>query len=251
MTVTTHDYVWEQLTRTLGKEKLEEEALRFAETFGFLPRELKGTDGDDTLYGGWVEDKLWGNGGNDTLHGDVGNDKMWGGDGNDTLSGGWGDDKMWGGTGNDRMSGGKNNDMMRGGEGNDYVSGDAGNDTLGGGKGDDTVDGGTGNDRLIGGMGDDTLKGGAGNDTFVFGGKVTGHDTVEDFRSVSLNKYGDFLKTDKNLIEIKGGKTFDDLTITTNAEGNAVITGYAEDSSITLEDVSASELTESDFIFVA
>ncbi len=57
----------------------------------------------------------------------------------------------------------------------------------------------------------------------------------------------------KDLIKIRGGEAtkFTDLTITNNAEGDAVITGYADDSSITLEGMAASELTESDFIFVA
>ncbi len=61
---------------------------------------------------------------------------------------------------------------------------------------------------------------------------------------------GKFIGWDHDLIVIKGGKTFDDLTITDNADGNAVVTGYGEDASVTLEGVSASELTESDFDFL-
>ncbi|WP_348640537.1 hypothetical protein [Nitratireductor sp. XY-223] len=152
---------------------------------------------------------------------------------------------MWGYGGDDTMNGGKGNDTMRGGRGDDTMDGSWGNDTLRGGRGED---------RLIGGRGDDTLTGGAWDaDTFVFGGNSNGHDTITDFGSMNIYDInnGNIIETDRDKIEIRGGTTFSDLTITNNAEGDAVITGYADDSSITLEDVSASELTESDFIFVA
>ncbi len=123
--------------------------------------------------------------------------------------------------------------------------GDGGDDTMNGGVGDDTMDGSWGNDTLTGGAWD--------ADTFVFGGNSNGHDTITDFGSMNIYDInnGNIIETDRDKIEIRGGTTFSDLTITNNAEGDAVITGYADDSSITLEDVSASELTESDFIFVA
>ncbi len=126
--------------------------------------EAYGGDGDDMLHGGLFDDK-----GDDTLKGSYGEDKLYGGEGNDTLEGSGSDDRLFGG------------------------------------DGDDTLDGGDGDDTLKGSYGDDTLY---------------------------------------------GGRTFDDLTITDNAKGHAVITGYGADASVTLKGVTASELTESDFEFL-
>ncbi|WP_419906592.1 hypothetical protein [Hoeflea sp.] len=46
------------------------------------------------------------------------------------------------------------------------------------------------------------------------------------------------------------GAALTDLTITNNAEGHAVVTGYGDDASITLEGVDASALTDADFDFL-
>ena len=104
--------------------------------------------------------------------------------------------------------------------------------------------------ELIGGQGNDVLNGGSGADTYVFGGNSNGHDTIIAFGKRWTGQ--EYVEEDGDLIEIRGGKAteFSDLTITTNAEGNVVITGYADDSSITLLNATASELTESDFTFV-
>ena len=74
-----------------------------------------------------------------------------------------------------------------------------------------------------------------GSDRFVFGGG-DGTDTILDFED------------GKDILVIKGGLKFSDLAITNNAKGHAVITGYGENDSITLKGVSASILTDSDFI---
>jgi len=129
--------------------------------------------GNDTVYGGSLDDNINGNDGRDTLHGGDGNDTLSGGEGRDTLYGDAGDDildggngvdTLYGGSGNDSLSGGAGNDYLGGGEGNDALNGGAGEDWLQGGSGDDVLDGGDGDDLLEGGAGDDTLQGGAGND---------------------------------------------------------------------------------------
>ncbi len=107
----------------------------------------------------------------------------------------------------------------------------------------------------MGGRGDDTLTGGDGADRFVFGINAD-NDTITDFEGGT------------DTIVIKSGRSFSDLTIGKNANGDAVITGYSsgtgasvtlevgggtvtlEGASITLEGVTASELTESDFEFL-
>ena len=190
-------------------------------------------DGRSLVQRAWCPDKdLNGGKGDDTLNGDHGNDTLKGGRGDDTLEGGQGDD------------------TLKGGKGDDTLIGGWGDDTLKGGNGDDTLDGGWGDDTLIGGRGDDTLEGSWGADRFVFGGKG-GHDTITDFgATVVYDDTGKVVGWDHDLIVITGGRSFGDLTIRDNADGDAVITGYGADASITLEGVAASELTESDFEFL-
>ncbi len=53
---------------------------------------LNGLAGNDTLYGGNLDDVLEGGDGNDTLYGNAGHDTLSGGKGNDTLNGGSGND---------------------------------------------------------------------------------------------------------------------------------------------------------------
>ncbi len=150
----------------------------------------------------------------------------------------------------DSLKGGDGEDTLRGGRGNDTLHGGKGDDDLYGGKGDDTLDGNWGDDTLTGGKGNDTLTGSWGADRFVFR-DGDGHDTITDFWPTKVKDHsGKFVGWDHNKIVIKGGKAFSDLTIIENADGDAVITGYGTDSSITLEGVAASDVTESDFDFL-
>ena len=135
---------------------------------------ISGGGGADTLIGGTGDDHLHGGEGNDRLFGQAGDDFVWGDSGNDVLAGQIGNDILHGGEGNDRLFGGYQNDTLIGGEGRDWVSGGSGDDILEGGRdndvltgfhGNDTLRGDEGNDRLRAGQGDDTLEGGPGNDT--------------------------------------------------------------------------------------
>jgi Ca2+-binding RTX toxin-like protein len=78
---------------------------------------IRGTDGDDHLFGteladlmnGFAgNDELFGKGGNDNMHGDAGNDVLDGGEGNDSLDGGLDDandsDFLDGGNGIDTVT---------------------------------------------------------------------------------------------------------------------------------------------------
>ena len=131
---------------------------------------------------------------------------------------------------------------MFGGEGDDTVDGGAGVDRLFGGEGADTIDGGEGDDLITGGEGDDTLAGGTGADTFVYA-PGHGNDTITDF---SVN-------SDKLHLALFGNITsFDDLSIADNSDGDAVITLTDVDgneTTLTLEGVSTSDLDGDDFIF--
>lgn len=137
--------------------------------------DLRGGEGDDTMYGNAGDDLLHGGTGDDHLEGNEGDDKVFGGDGDDTITGGLGDDHLEGGAGQDTISGGKGDDFIAGGIGRDTLSGGDGADRIHGGEGDDTLAGGRGNDRLYGGDGNDTLTGGDGDDRLDLG---AGDDTA-------------------------------------------------------------------------
>lgn len=160
------------------------------------PREIRGTEGDDTLLGtpeddmidalggddivfgrqsndiivgGGGDDTLLGGDGNDILYGGAGGDRLFGGNGNDILFGGDGDDQLFGEVGDDVLIAGTGNDTASGGSGDDKLFGDDGNDALAGDAGQDLLDGGEGDDTLTGGTGDDVVVAGAGNDRVIIG----------------------------------------------------------------------------------
>jgi Ca2+-binding RTX toxin-like protein len=89
--------------------------------------------------------------GADVVRGSSGNDVLYGYGGNDLINGGAGNDVLYGGAGNDQINGGAGSDALSGGPGNDLLDGGAGNDALWGGAGADTFkfDLGFGHDRII------------------------------------------------------------------------------------------------------
>ena len=226
---------------------------------------ITGTDGADSYLGLGGSDSLRGEGGRDTLDGGAGRDTLIGGDGNDLIMGGsgrdmitgsagrdtiYGDadsDKIYGGSGRDWINGGNDNDRLYGGGGNDTLIGDNGNDQLWGGNrndlllggaGKDTMDGGRGDDTLEGGFGDDDLTGGAGADVFFFRDDRTRNDTITDFT----------IGTDVIRIGFYGFTDIADLSMAQDG-ANTVITFSARDS-ITIENVLATDLGNSDFDFI-
>lgn len=97
-----------------GRIALENVGLDIGGNFGTEGMDsLKGTSGDDTIYG---------------LGGD---DNVRGRDGNDVLFGGLGDDDLKGENGNDELIGGAGDDVLRGGKGTDtFVFGDSVSDGI-------------------------------------------------------------------------------------------------------------------------
>lgn len=173
--------------------------------------------------------RIDGNGRNNDLNGRGEDDVIRGLGGNDELDGNGGDDTLNGGSGNDELDGDTGNDSLLGAGGNDELDGGSGDDVLRGGKGDD---------ELNGDNGDDMLFGGKGADTFKFESRE-GDDTIGDFKS----------GVDRILFDIDG-LSFSDLNITNNDAGDAVITwSDPAGSSITLDGVNASALSNSDFFF--
>jgi Ca2+-binding RTX toxin-like protein len=175
---------------------------------------LAGSNFNDTLFGGALDNVLGGNDGNDRIAGQGGNDTMDGGlgaidmlnyyfasagvtvdlsnqgvaqavgagEGTDTftnfeavLGSNAGADSIKGDANANWLVGYGGADSMDGGDNTDTLDGGGGNDFLRGEDGDDFLYGGADNDTLGGGNGNDRLDGGIGSDA-LYGG--LGLDTV-------------------------------------------------------------------------
>ena len=159
-------------------------------------------DGNDTVTGGGLNDRVRGGAGDDQIDGNGGADRLFGGDGNDILTGGPGADRLFGDAGADQLIGGAGNDrlfidaddtLILGGSGSSdrVIVQDGRGVTLNlteisveradGNDGDDVFDatgsttrirlnGFGGNDQLTGGNNDDRVFGGNGDDMLVGNG---------------------------------------------------------------------------------
>lgn len=243
-------------------------------------------DGNDTIDAGAGNDYVNGNAGDDDIDGGTGRDRLFGGSGNDTIDGNDGNDTVNGNLGDDTITGGLGNDSLRGGQGADDLDGGAGNDVIQGDLGNDVITGGTGADIMSGGEGEDTFVFAAGdaNDVIIGTGSsaVTFYDTITDF-TVGEDKLDIGLAvTDDTIILKATGVSFDataagvaqavtyanGLLADADAgsvaaiqvggdtylfyEADGTYTGTADvDSFIKLTGVTASALSEDDFVAVA
>jgi Ca2+-binding RTX toxin-like protein len=215
------------------------------------------TEGDDTLTGTSVAERIDALGGNDSVAGLGGNDTLIGGQGNDTLSGGDGDDRLLGGMGINLITGGSGTDtavfVARRGAYSVTSTEDGvlvqreGETTLLRGveifefedrtialadiltpvppaeptAGDDELDGTSGADSIDGLDGNDTIRAFGGNDTLAGG---SGNDLLyggEGFDSLSGNAGDD---------ELFGGAGND--TLAGGAGTNFLIGNEGEDTAI-------------------
>jgi len=202
---------------------------------------IEGGDGNDTLFGGSGNNSLAGGAGIDVLVAEDGNDTLLGGADNDFLYGFGGDDIIDGGEGGDTIFGGDGNDTLRGGAGDDVIADISGDDDLDGGDGNDVVNGLAGDDRVTGGNGDNIVLGGTGADTFYQAG--TGIDRILDFQ-IGIDK-----------IELSSSVTSFQALIAgaediTDTNGNSfVVLSNGDSGMFVLSNLSAADLSESDFIF--
>lgn len=164
-----------------------------------------GTEGNDTLTGGFEHDLLRGRAGDDVLDGSSGDDTVMGGDGFDravfqfafadyAISYRAGRFILAGPFGTDEVSGVESfqfHDGLKtafellpsnviGTEGDDHLSGGPGADSLAGGGGADHLDGWDADDVLEGGSGGDTLDGGDGTDRAIFQGDFADYEVGVD-----------------------------------------------------------------------
>lgn len=221
---------------------------------------LGGSFGDDRMFGGADNDRMGAGPGEDILYGGNGNDGLaagpdqdtiYAGDGNDRMAGSYGHDTIYAGAGDDRMGGGYGNDLIYAGAGDDVVGagemddivyGEAGNDLLNTATGNDTIFGGTGDDRINAGDGNDRMSGGTGSDTFVFNTFNRGErDVITDFE-IGIDTL--------RMAYISGGTEAVKLSrLDIRQWGEDTVISW-KGHQIVLEDITATDLTTQDFLFV-
>ena len=219
--------------------------------------------GIENVYGSNANDIIVGDDGNNRLSGFDGDDAISGGDGRDFLDGGLGADALDGGAGNADVAsyqnaesgvslrlnvGGvsgeaagdtfANIEWVYGSDFGDKIEGDNGANRLVGFSGDDALMGAGGRDTLIGGEGNDVMTGGTGFDIFLMSAAF-GDDRITDFEA------GEGLG---DRIWLRGmGLDENDLSIADTTAGAVVTAGGF--GTILLENVSANQLAEDDFLF--
>jgi Ca2+-binding RTX toxin-like protein len=109
---------------------------------------------------------------------------------------------------------------------------------IAGGPGNDVLVGNAGNDTLIGGAGNDILYGNGGNNTFELNSGF-GHDTIMDFQACK-----DTLQFSLSLLTNYAAA----MTDANQVGANTVFT-LDPNSSVTLQNVSKTDLTASNFHF--
>lgn len=177
----------------------------------FVPSQLLGGNGNDTLSGGAGEDLINGGAGNDVIRGNEANDRLYGLAGDDDIFGGEEDDRIFGGDGRNEIRGGDGDDLIFGGnnvdqifgeDGIDQIFGLGGNDILSAGDGGvagsrgvsqgDLLLGNDGNDQFIGGAGLNIFYGGNGNDILRGGSgenRLHGQDGDDNLRGGAGDDY--------------------------------------------------------------
>ncbi|NTZ42875.1 calcium-binding protein, partial [Altererythrobacter sp. SALINAS58] len=147
---------------------------------------INGTQGNDTIIGGWGDDAIWGGAGDDRIEGGAGVDLIIGGAGNDIItdSGDTGD-FIKGEDGDDVIANSNGLDILMGGKGKDVFIVGVDMTEVFAGEGDDFILGGADADFLMGNEGDDWIEGGGGFDTtagdnseLFFNSTIIGHDVM-------------------------------------------------------------------------
>ncbi|GGE54902.1 calcium-binding protein [Actibacterium pelagium] len=229
------------------------------------PDNMRGTFGDDQLFGGPNVDYIFGRRGSDTLVGGKGDDVLLGGVDADHLVGGENRDRAQyseaqssvlvdlempelntGEAAGDTydsiedLAGGFYGDSLRGDAQDNRLFGREGNDLLYGRQGNDYLNGGAHSDRLEGGAGNDTLRGGQNSDWFVYS---AGADIVEDFTEA----HDDFLYID-DLLWGQAPKTAAEVLDYASLGPNGAVFDFGSGNTLTLLNVTDIAALEDDII---
>ena len=231
----------------------------FVTSFGNTQPAIIGTSGNDILFGSQIGDEIQGLEGNDRLDGAQGADTLIGGIGDDrydiddtadiiTELAGEGTDQVYTSVSytlsdnveNARALEGADIDLTGSLDAN-RLTGNANANTLDGAGGNDRLQGRDGADVLIGNTGNDNLEGGFGADIFVFN-QGDGTDTILDYEDGTD-------RMDVSSLAI----SFTDLRIV-DSGANVIVfydeTNPADRGLFVITGHSASDLNESDFIFI-
>ena len=149
--------------------------------------------------------------------------------GTQILLGGDGNDNFFGDKNAETLFGSDTDNIIKGAGGADSINGLVGDDILHGNQGDDTLLGSDGNDRLVGNRGDDILDGGAGNDIYRGG---AGADIFVLRQGEGVDVIRKFSARNSDIIQLSGGLTVDDLTITPFRRRGATLSVNGEDIAI-------------------
>ena len=201
-----------------------------------------------------IED-IWGSLHADILAGDNGPNRIYGVGGNDEVNGNGGDDVLVSGSDPDLLNGGPGMDTVSYNRSQEGVTvnlregiAEGGNaegdvfidiENIEGSSHDDMLVGDDEANRLYGSFGDNTLQGGGGADRFIFD-FIGNNETVLDFTD------------DEDLIDLTvfwNISGFDDLTITSGADGVTIDLRAYRGGTILLEGFDIANLDASDFIF--
>ncbi|SMY07753.1 Hint domain-containing protein [Flavimaricola marinus] len=234
-----------------------------------------GGAGNDTIEGGRGDDTTFGGDGNDIINAGSGTDTHYGESGDDIFTlgndlGGFGADSIFGGDTGETfgdtldttaltsdlqifLSGPEMGSIAQGrsdltfsdieilslGAGNDFVMGSSGADTVYSGAGSDMIMGGAGDDRI-------DLGGADGAVDFIGLQNNDGNDVVSGFEGPIDNGDGSF--TGQDQINVSGitvaGRpiTVDDVVVTDDGSGNAVLT-FPNNTSVTLLGIAPSAVS--------
>ena len=194
-----------------------------------LTKSLRGTEGDDVLYGQSGDDIITGGAGNDLLYGQNGNDTLTGGAGNDLLDGGSGTDSV---DYSDHTAGLTINLSLTAAQG--IAPGET--DTIRnienvvGGSGDDSIIGTTAANVIQGGIGNDALNGGSGSDIAKMAGyqstytmsTVNGQVQIQDNDTATDGNDGTDTLISIETLQFKDGSTSIVSPIVFDLDGNGV-----------------------------
>lgn len=189
---------------------------------------LMGSNEGETIVGDIHTQAIYGLAGDDHLFQAA---YIYGGAGNDLALGGLISSGVVAGS---QMHMGEGDDLALAAGGDNWFYGEGGNDTLNGSSGYDVLFGGDGNDLLRSGGGTDYMTGGEGADIFSVG-FVAGASVLMDFEP----------GVDKIAVPFGMGRPLDHVT---QYDGFVVVT-VREAQNIWLMGMSASQLSDSDFIF--
>jgi glycerophosphoryl diester phosphodiesterase len=190
--------------------------------------QIKGSKGDDVLYGSEKDELFDAGEGNNTIYGNEGKNIFIAGNGNNIAFGGSGDDVFFLGNGNNLIYANEGVNKITSGSGNDLIYGGSQGDFIYSGAGDDVIYANNGNNVISSGTGNNTAYTGNESDKFIIDAGIG---------SVTIIGYG-------SNDQISPGSTLlANSVLSTTISGNDTLISFDSDLLATLKDVKLSSVT--------